>query len=584
MTDDADLDPNGLLLTGELRPSFRPWMVAVIVNLVLATFLIGIPYLRGPSRAAEVPARFAAFAACFYDAPPNDPPGLGLPRGERARYATLVLGGDDDWPARCRDELEALPPDESMFLFPEVKGAEAHLRAAVELMSVEMETLIERRAAGTIVVTDRPMRAMATLRGALAELGLTVSQVRGLRADRDAVTLGDELSLPQASIIPLRVSEGGEWAIAVREGALLAGTMDSRAVVHVRVRHARVRQLITRRPGLVTGLLAARVTPWVVWSTSPTQCARASDGCVRRATGLAAFLEDRQILEPMMWLDAHPLGVPARAIHIVGSTAFVVAVAEDGARVHRFDLPEPEVRPLGEVREASHVPSSAEWPLPVAAGATYAWIDGDPVRLLYADANGAGLLELREGAVVTSFEGAGARSVAASCGEWLVLASDSDLVVRPIDGEVWHQPQRTVPSQPGRLGLVCRGPELEVFTLAERTLSRSLCRPGECGEVAVLLEDVARFDVVDHRGTTLVAWTDDAEDGAVRVSRATADGLVTAIPAPCWSDPPDGLCGEPRLASDGETLMLATRQGEDLRVLRSTDGVRFEPLIGVERR
>ena len=52
----------------------------------------------------------------------------------------------------------------------------------------------------------------------------------------------------------------------------------------------------------------------------------------------------------------------------------------------------------------------------------------------------------------------------------------------------------------------------------------------------------------------------------------------------CWSDPPDGLCGEPRIASDGHTLAVVTRQEEDLRIVTSADGVTFGHPAGLEQR
>ena len=82
----------------------------------------------------------------------------------------------------------------------------------------------------------------------------------------------------------------------------------------------------------------------------------------------------------------------------------------------------------------------------------------------------------------------------------------------------------------------------------------------------------------------MVAWTDDAEAGPVRLTRHEEGSEVEmSLPSPCWNDPQDGLCGEPRLASDGEGLVLVTRQEEDLRVLRSPDGRSWAALRGLEQ-
>jgi hypothetical protein len=327
-------------------------------------------------------------------------------------------------------------------------------------------------------------------------------------------------------------------------------------------------------------LLSGPTVPWVVWSTSPALCAQSEERCLHQATGLAAFLEDHQTLEPMMWLAAHPMGPPSRAIHVFGSTAWVVSVGLAEALVRRFVLPPPQVRALGQELEPTRLTADTSWPLLVEPGATFVWVDGDPPRLIYARGSSAGVLELSEGSTPQALEGPGGQVQATACGEWLALASERGLVVRADGGELWRQPQRVAPPEPGRLGVVCREGRLEVYALAEGTLSRSVCSLEGCGAVEPLLEGVAHFDVVDHAGTTVIAWS-DAERGAVRVTRLTPHGQLTRIPAPCWSDPPDGLCGEPRLASDGQTLMLATRLGEDLRVVQSRDGERFEPLIGL---
>ncbi|MCB9591554.1 MAG: hypothetical protein H6719_02370 [Sandaracinaceae bacterium] len=563
----------------------RPWLIAGFVNVAVAGVLLGIPYVRGPQRAAEVPARWAAFAACFYDAEPAAQPGLGLPAGERSRYASLVLGAAEDWPERCRPALEAIPAEESMFLFPNIKNAEAQVRASVELMGTEMRTLSERRADGDLHVPDRPARAMQRLRGALAELGLS-SGVPGLDADRDAIEMPDDAPLPMASIVPLRVSEGGAWSLAVEEGAVLAATMDSRSVVHVRVSPEGVEQRVTRRPRLVSALLGARRVPWALWTTSAATCAEAVDRCERRTTGLAAFLEDRQTLEPMMWVGAHPLGSPARSVYVGERVAYVLAPDDGGARVMRFELPEPVVRALGEVREADRINASTSWEVDATEASSVAWIDGEPLRLVHAREGRAGVVTLGDEVSEVAIDPpAGHAPQVATCDGWGVLATDRASLAARLDGSAsFPVALRVIPPEPARLAVVCRGPRLEIWTLAERALSRAVCTPTQCFEPEVILDGVASFDVVAHRGATVVASTDDVDAGAVRITRLGDDGTRTFVPSPCWSDPTDGLCGEPRLASDGEVLALVTRQEEDLRVVTSRDGVVFGHPEGLEQR
>lgn len=571
MSDDLDLEE-----VGQFRVNLRPWFAAFLVNVTLGGLLLGYPYFRGPSRAREVPSRFAAFAECFFDAEALGDPGLGFPPGERERYSALVLGGDEDWPARCAGSLAAIPAEESMFLFPGVKNAEAEVRAGVALMTAEMEALAERRAEGASTVSDRPMRAMARLRGALAELGVS-ARVEALAADRDAIRFPDALRIPRASIIPLRVSEGGEWSVRLEAGALLASTMDTRALVRVRVEDGDVDQRVTRRR-LVRAILGAEDAPWLVWSTSPSQCAQSDDRCARRATGLAALLEDRQTLEPMFWLGAHPLGSPSRSVHVRGRRAWVVGPKEgEGISVEQFELPEPTVRALGEEREVPRLDPSASWDLPVGASPALAWLEGDPPRLLFADSERAGVVELSPGIEAVPMESPGGAVVVDGCGPWRVVVGrsgarlDSDLVAHRVDVDL-------DPLEPGSLRAICHPDWLELWTLAGRHLSVTRCASGGCAEAELAAEGVSAFDVIRHGAHTFLAWTDHADEGAVRFRRADED--IDRVPAPCWTDPMDGLCGEPRLASDGATLMVVTRQDEDLRAVRSRDGVVFESLLG----
>ena len=96
--------------------------------------------------------------------------------------------------------------------------------------------------------------------------------------------------------------------------------------------------------------------------------------------------------------------------------------------------------------------------------------------------------------------------------------------------------------------------------------------------------DVSAYDVTRIGDDTLVAWTDDVEDGAIRVVQITRDGSrETRVPAACWTDPRDGLCGAPRLASNGSRAVLVARDETDLRVVITEDGEQWAPLRGLEQ-
>ena len=407
--------------TARFRPSVRPFLIAAAVNVLLGAVLLGIPYSRGPDRAGEVPGRFAAFTACLFDGEALEDPGLGLPSGERARYASLVVDAGPDWPARCLPLLDAIPPEESRFLFPNVKNAEAGLRATAQLTRRELEALARARGEGEVSVPDRPMRAFQRLRGALAELGLVTGEA-GLRADRDAIRFAPA-PLPTPSLIPLRVSLQGEWAVVLRDGALIAGAIDDTRVSHVRVADGGVDLRYTRRETSVRGMQLDATPPWVFWTTAEAQCDE--DGCVHRSTGAGAFLEGRQELAPTVWLQGHPAIVPS-AIHVTGSTAWIAARAEAGHELRRFTLPEPTLPGEGEPPQRA---AEVRLPLSLPERATLAWTDE---ALVWAGSEQGGRLSF-SGEAATFSVPPGALQLAV-CGGWIAAGGARGIVARSPTG------------------------------------------------------------------------------------------------------------------------------------------------------
>ncbi|MFK7992225.1 MAG: hypothetical protein AB8I08_39765 [Sandaracinaceae bacterium] len=568
-------------IEGRFRTNLRPWFFAAAANVLFAVVLLGIPYSRGPRRAEETLPRFTAFAACFYDGQAATPPGLGLPRGERARYASLVLSGDAEWPGRCRPLLRAIPPEESPFLFPAVKSAEVQLRATVEQLDRELGRLQGRD--DDHRVSDRTLRAMSLVRAALAELGVSAG-VAALSAEHDAITLGEREDLPTPSIIPMRISIGGPWHVRVSAGALVASAMDSRSVAHARVEDGGVDLRLTRRPRLVGGLLGAQEPPWLIWSTAAEQC---EPDCTQRASGLAALVEDRQTLEPMMWLQAHPALEPAASMHVEGQTAWVLAAASLGAEVRRFTLPVPEVRQLGQEAHVPQIQADATWLLPGAVPRRGAFLMGTPPSVAVVGADGLRLVRLTPETVPTPLGQLEGTARLATCGGtgdgWLVYASEHGMVVARSGAEdavIAELALPVRPPDPGSVAVVCEGEGARVFALSDGVLHGLRCTSEGCEDESPLGRSVAAFDAVRHGDATLVAWTRDADEGAVQVTSVTGE-QTTHVPAACWTDPQDGPCGAPRLASDGETVMLVTRDESDFRVLRSADGRTWDSLEGL---
>lgn len=565
--------PDDLEDTAPLRPNLRPLLYAVVANLVFGGALLGWPYLRGRDRAEEAAPAFARFAACLFDGEVAERPGITLPRGERARFATLVVRGDADWPARCRDELARVSPEPAIFLFPGVKSAEERVRAEVARLDRELAA-IDREDPR---VPAAPLDTLARLQGALSE-HIRAAGVEVV-ATREAIVLGEGDDLPAPSIVPTQMG-ADRWWIALEGRALLVQSVDAASIGRVRVEDGRIDTRRARRPRLVSGMVGAD-PPWVIWSTPEGQCDDDAEGCAQRAMGVAALLEDRQRLAPSAWLHAHPAGDPADAVHVEGGAMFVAALGGEGLALRRFALPEPAA-------DASQRGADLERAIEVE-DATVRWIAGDPPVLAWAG-EGGGTLAAREDAEVAALETPGGRATLTAAGRaedgWVVVAGERELRVRRAAGGPSHA-VALGPRPPGRgaVRVVCGAGEgcaaAHVLVLRDRALSRATCDESGCAEPERVAEGVGLFDAAAFGEAVLVAWSSGA-GLPVRLTRLDASGAHTSIPAACW-DTEDGLCGEPRLAADAERAVLVTRRGADLRVLESEDGRRFRALRGLSQ-
>lgn len=574
--DEGDLED-----AARLRPNLRPIALALVANLLFGSVLIGLPYLRGQRRAEESLGAFAHFAACIFGGEVAPQPGLALPRGERARFATLALT-DRAWPARCRDALARTVHEPAILVFPSVKGAENAVREAALRVDRALTALERGRDTGR--VPEAPLVALARLQAALVEQ----ARVTGIDATptRDAIVLGDARDLPTPSILPMRVGEGGPLEVALEGGVLLATASDDRLIGHLRVEpEGSVDVRLARRRLLVSAVIGAREPPWVVWSTSQAQCRNDPSGCARRATGIAPFVEDGQRLAPQAWLRAHPIASPREAVH-VGRGAVWIAARGDAGRLHlrRFVLPDAR----GEEGDGpAEVAASFELALD-ATDPSVRFLDGDPPALVVASAEGAVLVRAEEGAEPVELESPGSRVVVASCGDaddgWVALASQrgvrvartgSEIVSIDVDGAI-------SPPEPGAIALACDEEGADVLMLREGELSRAVCGSEGCAPPERIVAGVDRFDAVRFGGALLVAFSSGGPNGPVRVARVQGGSVAVGVPSPCW-EPADGLCGAPRLAADDARVVLVARDGGDLRVLASEDGQTWHALVGLEQ-
>lgn len=559
---------------GRFRPNLRPVVLALVANLIFGGGLIGWPYLRGQERAERSAQAFARFSACLLDGEVAPRAGLVLPRGERARFATLALT-DPAWPGRCRPALAAIAHEPVIMLFPEVKGAEQEVAAGVA--SLDRALASYERESGR--VSEAPLRAFVRLQALLA------GHVRAASADvdpmRDAITLGEREDLPTPSIVPIRVGEGA-FEIALEDGALLATAMDARVIGHVRVdAEGGVEPRTARRRSLVSAILGGREPPWVVMTTPASQCGEegGEEGCAQRATGLVALSADGQRLSARAWLRGHPAASPRDAVHVGAAGAFIAALgADSGVVVRRFALP-----PTG---EGEPVELSPALELEVAPSVERVrFLDGDPPALAWASSERAGVVRVREGASSVAVDSPGGRVALTSCGDaedgWIGLFSERGARLARADGSDRRSlALALVPPEPSALRLVCGDGALDALVLTEGALRTVACDARGCSAPRELATHVERFDAVRLRGALLVAWS--TLGGPVRVARVEEGPLEPIIPAACWA-PSSGLCGAPTLAADDERAVLVTRQDGDLRVIASEDGRSWRALRGLEQ-
>lgn len=535
-----------------LRPKLGPIVLAVVANLLFGGVLLGVPYLRGRARARESISAFSRFAACLFRAEVAENPGLTLPRGERARFASIAIGDDGRWPSRCERSLARVEQPSADFLFPSVKAAEEEVRASARLLRRELANVARRR--GVRRVPLRALDALARVQGALVEL----QRASGIEIDptREVIAIERGRDLPTPTLVPLRIATGREWDVWLEDGALWGVAMDSRAVASVRVADGGVDLRATRRPRLASSFVRTHI----VWSTPPEQCAE--DGCAQRATGIVELTEDRQTLEPAAWLRAHPAQVP-RAVTRQGNTVWIAAIGEPGLDVRAFTLT-PSDTPLAPTF-ARNVDLDAREPAVV-------WMEGP--SLAWASVRGSGFWT--EGAEPIAIDARGDRI--AGCGRWIAIGSARSARVHQLGG-----PTHTL-SFGGDAELICDRTGVVVYALTRGLVRRARCDSEGCAEEPEpVARGVARFDAIRFRGADLIVWTDDALDGAVRLTRVSRDGSIrTSIPAVCW-EPAEGMCGEPRIVADSTRAVMVARQGADLRILESEDGRHWRALPGLEQ-
>jgi hypothetical protein len=580
-----------------LHGNKKRWLTIVGGNVALLVVMVGIPWFRGYLRSRELWHAYAVYGACLFGGAPNAEPGLGLPAGHEAYFATRAVR-EPGWAQRCDAKLQALALPEATFILPSVKVAEMDLRAAVKLLHNELLPLAAR-APGTRF-SVRPLRAFERLRAGLANHTRASGAVEV--PEGAAFTIPSSVSvLPTPARFPLYAGAHALLSLWGTDSELNALATDHTGISYVRVEGGQLTQNRVTRPKLLEAALPRARPESFVWAMARARCAERERGCADKALGIARVALPVESIPTPRWLGAHPSGRLDRSMWRDDARVIVAAATSQGST---------ELREFTLDRESE---ASAQPDMPPLA-ATKTWpvrAPGDP--LLLARAGGPRVLmvarsedemtlsELTPDALtpITSLAGAGAPwLVACQDGESIQLAFGHEhaLVVR--QNEAQFEPlavelASVVDLQDAaydRVRPVC-GAGATLRTLVHEKggrLALVSCTPGEakCKSEPVA-SDVHGFAALVHNERLIVAYSGAGESSQVRVrsmSLVQPDAAEEQIPAVCWSDA-RGLCSMPTLALVGERVLLGAREGTDLRVLESGDaGLTWVPMKGLARK
>jgi hypothetical protein len=562
--------------------------------------MVGMPWLRGYLRTRALWQAFADYGACLYGGAPADEPGLGMPTGHEAQFATRMLG-EPGFAVACDERLSALAPDEAIFVMPAIKTAEMDLRAAVALVRNELAPLAGRSPGTRLSV--RPLRALERLRAGLANH----TNASGMVAvpERDAFTLpSDRATLPVPTRLPLYAGANALVSLWQDAGELHALASDNTGISYVRVRGGTLEQTRVPRPKLFEGVVPRALPSSFVWAMSRARCAERPSGCADKTIGIARVTLPLTALPPPRWLGAHPKGTLERTVLRIDER--VVVAAETGAdtsEVREFALESAD--DLTITKDSAPLAPQRVWPVAVKGDPLLLPLAGEPRLLSVATADaradpnasagqhGTTLSELTpsENKALASLPGEGKPWVVGcvqSGGQRLVFGHEHALAIgeRAASGELtsWESlpfELRDVLDERDhardRVQPLCGSQALVAAVVRERSdrLSVALCRTGQARcVVEPIAASVRSFAAVVSEQRVVVAYAGDGESSQLRVRSidpSAPERSEERVPAPCWSDG-KGFCGAPVLARVGDRLLLGAREGTDLRVLESRDG------------
>lgn len=556
-----------------MRPSMRPMLTALALNLLLAAGLLGYPLIRGQQRAEESVRAYVAYAACLHAATPRRDPGIALPDGHRERIAGLYAEAPAEWPGSCLDELERIPQEEAFLLMPGAKTGEEEVRLAVVGARAAIEATTAARAEA--IPQQAPVRLLRTLDHLAAALSVDMTETGlSLEAEHLAFDLGEGPSLVTPSRIPLQTASGGALLVSAPGGRLRVVSADYRSISVVGVHDGTVDIVQVRRPSAARAVLDDGEHAYLGWVTGDATCAHDDAHCAHRLTGLARIREGTPEPAPEVWLAGHPALGHARSYFFEpGNLQLLAREADGGVSMRTFTLPDP-----WPTEPAPDPAAGAEMPVPVVASASLVLgtVAEAVVQAGRAETASEGETLLGCGArtLAVSADGVDVRSPAATEDPAAPAPTPAHLDARvraPVRGA-------TALEDAARCAASASGTS---FAWIDRAGALRLIPDVDAPRALGIATSVAGFAMRRTGDTVLLAsW---GEDGARSVTlRRIWHGRVlsTQLAAICWDDG-SGFCGPAGLVDAGNESFLYVREGSDLLVLRVT-GAGLAALPGLD--
>ncbi|MEM1416346.1 MAG: hypothetical protein AAGH15_15665 [Myxococcota bacterium] len=525
--------------------------LAVFGHVLVLVVVVVLPYLRARERSFDARERYARFVACVVDGEPLEDPGLGLPEGARLGYVDVVRRGEL---GACAEALRAIPPEPIFWILPATRHAERQVRRAVALVDEELDAARGGRLgeAPAEPIPERPWLAIQRLTAAFTLWSREADTSVDLEAP--AVRLPAAARALRPERVPVRDRAGAVNRLGGTQERVELTALDERGLSWVRVGGGGVDFRRLHRPRTVAAVLPGRA-PTLLWRTADASCG--FDRCAGRSMGLATLGEDDVITPAPAWLAAHPES-PAAVWLGEGELRVVARAGRDALELRVFDRPDAPT-------DEGEPPAGPRLRTPLGEGRAARFLAGEPRWL-----TDAGIVGPEPETLVLSGRFASLRG----CGEWLVASGPERRIA--LRGDVTH----ALPSAGSLRALDCAEGALLVHRregeddvlhrcLAEGCVSERF--PGQ--RVAAALERGASSPTV-----VVAAWR--TRGGAIAIARWAEELEGSVRPAPCFSES-GGFCGPALVGAVPGRLLVAGRQREDVLVLESADGRRWQPLAGL---